>query len=282
MLKILGLSRELLHSPNRESDDALILKAVMAKLTALGADVRLAEPEKLDEALAEAWDAVVPMCEAYPRLIKLRQWQWENDSLILNAPEAVLNTYRTRMIPYLETAHTVHFPPTEIRRVEGPTAPPPSFFDGVGAWVKRGDVHNTCDRDVMRVRRWEDLAPVLQDFRSREISHFVLQKHIDGDLVKFYGVGPAKWFTWFYHSPEQARKLPFKEAALGQATATAAGALGLEIFGGDAIIGSDGRIYVIDVNSWPSFARVREEASSQIARHVFERARAHADTKVAR
>ena len=96
MLKILGVFRELLHSPNRETDDALIMKAVIEELGSLGAQASLAEPEKLDESLSESWDAVVPMCEAYPRLMKLREWQWETDSLILNAPEAVLNTYRTR------------------------------------------------------------------------------------------------------------------------------------------------------------------------------------------
>src|SRR5262249_145109 len=155
------------------------------------------------------WDAVVPMCEAYPRLLKLRQWQWETDSLILNAPESVLNTYRTRMIPFLETAPKVAFPPTEIRRVESPIGHAPAFFDAAGAWSKRGDVHNTCDRDVVRIRTWEDIEAVRKDFQGREISHYVVQKHIDGDLVKFYGVGPGKWFTWFYHNPQEAKKLPF-------------------------------------------------------------------------
>ncbi len=282
MLKILGIYRERLHSPNRETDDALIMRAAIEKLAGLGAETSLAEPESLDEALSRGWDAVIPMCEAYPRILRLRQWQWESDALLINSPEAVLNTYRTRMVPFLEIAHEIAFPPTEIRKVEGPLGAPPAFLDEAGAWIKRGDVHNTCDRDVVRIRRWEELEAVRQDFHNREISHLVVQKHIDGDLVKFYGVGPGKWFTWFYHNPAEARKLPFETPVLADKVRRAATSLGLEVFGGDAIIGADGKIYIIDLNSWPSFARVRAEASEQIARHVFERAEAHATMKVAR
>ena len=38
----------------------------------------------------------------------------------------------------------------------------------------------------------------------------VLQPHVDGDLIKFYGIGPGggahgepPWFRWFYHKDQQ-------------------------------------------------------------------------------
>ncbi|MBI4375007.1 MAG: hypothetical protein HY549_01015, partial [Elusimicrobia bacterium] len=81
------------------------------------------------------------------------------------------------------------------------------------------------------------------------------------------------WFTWFYHDPSTARKLPFEIEDLAFQAETAARAIKLEIFGGDAIISPEGPIYIIDINSWPSFARVRAEASVQIARRLRARLR---------
>jgi hypothetical protein len=51
----------------------------------------------------------------------------------------------------------------------------------------------------------------------------------------------------------------------------AAAALGLEIFGGDAVIQEDGRPMIVDMNAWPSYARYRERAAQAIADHLAER-----------
>jgi hypothetical protein len=47
--------------------------------------------------------------------------------------------------------------------------------------------------------------------------------------------------------------------------------LGLEIFGGDAIIPADGEPVIIDVNAWPSYARNRSRAAQAIADLLTER-----------
>ena len=59
----------------------------------------------------------------------------------------------------------------------------------------------------------------------------------------------------------------------------AAKAVKVEVFGGDAIVTPVGKIYIIDINSWPSFARVRAEASVQIARRLRLRLRQVAGKK---
>jgi D-alanine-D-alanine ligase-like ATP-grasp enzyme len=61
---------------------------------------------------------------------------------------------------------------------------------------------------------------------------------------------------------------PFLEYELKEAFFRAAKALKLEIFGGDAVVASDGAVYIIDINAWPSFALFRREASAAIARHI--------------
>lgn len=270
MFRCLGILREVQNSPNRETDDALILKAVLAELESLGVRATLATPEEFD-ALADVsgFDAVLPMCESYPRIMRIDKLAPHGSTLWLNPASAVLNCYRANMTRLLSGRCDVRFPPTELRQVaDGPGKPPSGFAAPEGWWLKRGDVHNTCDHDVVRARTWPEAAPILADFASREILQHVIQPHIDGDLVKFYGVGPGRWFTWFYHDPVRARRIPFVLDALAGQAKAGAEALGLEVFGGDAIISPGGAITVIDLNSWPSFALVRREAAVQISWHI--------------
>jgi D-alanine-D-alanine ligase-like ATP-grasp enzyme len=58
---------------------------------------------------------------------------------------------------------------------------------------------------------------------------------------------------------------------LRRAAFGAAAALGLEVFGGDAIIQSNGEPVIVDINAWPSYARFRESAAHAIADHLTER-----------
>jgi hypothetical protein len=274
MVKCLGILRELQNSPNRENDDALILKAVMEQLQLQRVETALMTPEEADGAALEGWDMIVPMCETYPRLMRLKKFCASAATLTINSPDAVLGCYRLRMLEAFKNAPAVLLPPTETRSVTaaGPLAAP-AFEGSSGYWVKRGDVHNTCSHDVVFARDMKDVEEVRADFARREISNLLIQKHIDGDLIKFYGVGPGQWFTWFYHDPQSARRLAFELEDLAVSAEAAAGACGLEIFGGDAIVSPEGPIYIIDINSWPSFARVRAEASVQIARRLRARLR---------
>ncbi len=273
MVKCLGIYREIQNSPNRESDDALILKAVMEQLELQRVEVTLLEPEAADAADLSKWDMIVPMCETYPRLMRLKSLARTGGPLIINPAEAVLNCYRTQMIPRFGKTPELVFPESEIRSVSKMFDSPLPEFADTGMWIKRGDVHNTCTHDVVFARNRDDVKDILGDFERREIADAVLQKHQDGDLIKFYGVGPGQWFTWFYHDPSTARRLSFELEDLAFQAETAARTVGLEIFGGDAIVSPDGPIYIIDINSWPSFARVRAEAAVQIARRLRARLR---------
>jgi hypothetical protein len=107
----------------------------------------------------------------------------------------------------------------------------------------------------------------------------VLQEHVPGDLIKFYGVAgepeasaPA-WFQWFYHRDQVLANHPFDADALSVLVGRAAAALGLEVFGGDAIAGPDGRLVLIDLNAWPSFALYRAVAAPRIAEALAARFR---------
>ena len=279
-MKALGLFREIQNSPNRESDDALILKAVMDQLSILKTETTLMTPDEFDRSDVAGFDLIVPMCETYPRLMRLKKIEAETGVVMINPADSVLGCYRTRMLASFARTPGLSYPPTEVRRTTAEAnADAPAFEAEAGWWLKRGDVHNTCAYDVVFARNWNEADAIRREFESREIKDMAIQRHTDGDLIKFYGVGPGQWFTWFYHDPSTARRLPFELEDLAVQAELAAQAVNVEVFGGDAIVTPDGKIFVIDINSWPSFARVRAEAAVQIARRLRARLRQTAARK---
>ena len=146
-----------------------------------------------------------------------------------------------------------------------------------GVWVKRYDFHATQPSDVIYVASDAGWHEALDRFARRGIPFVVAQDHVAGDLVKFYGVRSdiasraANWFEWFYHRDKGMLGHFFEVSDLREVAFAAAGALGLEIFGGDAVIQENGKAMIIDINAWPSYARYRDHAARAIADHLAER-----------
>ena len=59
-------------------------------------------------------------------------------------------------------------------------------------WVKRADVHNTQEGDVVFAATEDAVESALGGLAERGIARAVLQPHVDGDLIKFYGIGPGR------------------------------------------------------------------------------------------
>jgi len=266
-----GIFRESAHSPGRETDDTEILRLTGKHLEARGFRVVIQSPEEITGLPAERPRGVFMMCEQVAILAHLRELAARGVPHV-NTPQAVLNTYRDRMIALLDEA-AVSFVPSRLVETTG--------GDEAGAlpmWVKRADVHNTQEGDVTYAATAGDVHAALAGLAKRGMRQAVLQPHVDGDLVKFYGIGgnaradgtPA-WFRWFYHKNQTVAGHPLDPVALGRAVRRAAAALGLEVYGGDAIATAEGRIVLIDVNAWPSFALYRDEASAAIAEHLSRR-----------
>jgi hypothetical protein len=266
-----GIFREHAHSPGRESDDAAILRLTAKHLVAEGFQINLRSPEEV----AEGGQCIPPfiflMCERLTILRQLRRWELRG-ARIVNAPSAVLNTYRHRMVLLFEQAG-VPFPPSLIVPTHRP-----GYQGSWPVWVKRGDVHNTQDGDVAFAPTVAALHEAIQGLAQRGIRRAVIQQHLSGDLIKFYGVGdPARlqgqqpWFRWFYHQDQALAGHPFDPRHLAILAQQAAAALGLEVYGGDAIALKGGAPVLIDLNAWPSFALYRDEASAQIASYLKQR-----------
>lgn len=263
MKALLGLYRENLYSPERESDDAMILRRTGEVLQAKGFSVQL---KTLEEVTAhESADAIFAMCEG-PKGIDFLRSNEARGRCVVNSPQAVLNCHRWKMWPLLEK-EGIPLPSTIIvspANLNGSDPPAEKL------WIKRGDVHNTQEGgDVVYVESDEEMKTTLEKMSRRGIEKVLIQEHLDGDLVKFYGILGTDWFKWFYHRGIH-RGYKFDENHLRTVVNQAAKTLGLEIYGGDVIVSPD-RMDLIDINSWPSFALCREEASQEIARYLERR-----------
>ena len=259
--------RELAHSPGRETDDALILRATAAALESRGFDVELKSAEDLpaDTKVGGIPPFLFVMCERVAAVERLAAWE-RAGARIVNRPAAIRNTDRERTLDRFARAK-VAFPESVLVA----TGEAGALRVAAPCWVKRGDVHATEAADVAFAASEAERSAALERLAARGIARAIVQEHVPGDLIKFYGVAgesedaPLSWFEWFYHRDQKLSNHGFSAEELQNLVARAAAALGLEVFGGDAIAGPGGRLVLIDLNAWPSFALYRDVASQRIA-----------------
>ena len=233
--------------------------------------MHLREPDDVDVPDGERPRHVLLMGERVPLLRALQGWE-ARGTRVVNTPRAVLNTYRDRMLTLWSEAGV----PVPESRLVGTAAAVGPMIGPV--WVKRGDVHNTQEGDVVFAPTAEAVTAALAGLRERDIPRAVIQSHLAGDLVKFYGVGTlprpdgaAALVPLVLSRDQRLAGHPFDEARLVAVAHHAAHALGLEVFGGDAIVPPGGAFRLIDLNAWPSFALYRDEAAAEIARYLATR-----------
>lgn len=262
-----GIYREIDHSPGRVDDDRAIMKSVADALAVRGFSIELVDA---DAALDTHCVNIFVMCERGAALDRLTGAQ-NAGSVVVNSPNAIRNTYRHRMIE-LFAQHHVSAPVSHVIASDAHGSRP-----AAAVWVKRYDFHATQPSDVIYVASDAGWQEALDRFARRGIPFVVAQEHVAGDLVKFYGVrsetapASANWFEWFYHRDKGMLGHSFDVSNLRDAAFDAAGVLGLEVFGGDAVIQENGKPMIIDINAWPSYARYRERAAQAIANHLAER-----------
>jgi hypothetical protein len=265
----IGVLREPAHSPGRVEDDAAIMRCVGEALMERGFSVELIAADALIESPPAN---LFVMCERGTVLDRLAAME-KAGSIVVNSPRAIRNTYRHRMVE-LFARHRVGAPTSWIVAADANNPRPADC-----AWIKRYDFHATQRDDVIYAASETGWREALRRFADRGIPFVVAQEHVPGDLVKFYGVRndggtkDANWFQWFYHRDKGMLGHAFDPTRLSNAAFDAAAALGLEIFGGDAVIKANGEPMIIDLNAWPSYALYRDRAAQAIADCLTERFR---------
>ena len=261
MLDFLGITRERVYSPGKVDVDRAILEAVAARLAVTH---RVAVHDGDERLPADAPARIVfAMCQGPAALDTLRRWQAAGVRVI-NSPAGIANTHRRRMLAAFERDRIAH-PPSRLLRTDLSDALP-EWIDS-GGWLKRGDVHATEADDVVRVDGGGAARAALSAMRRRGIATALAQRHVEGDVFKFYAVH-GRFFSAFAPSADMPALAAPQESAMRGLAEAGATSLELEVFGGDCVRDCQQRLWLIDLNDWPSYARCRFGASEAIASYV--------------
>lgn len=274
-MKIVGIRRSATFSPGGHAEnDRLIFEATVRVLERRGCKIQVIAEDDVGVQPIHA-SAIFTMCQG-TRANKVLAQLARQGAVIVNAPEAAQNCHRGRLHRILGTDRGAFVPVTMVSTDEEP-AIPLGLLDKSSVWVKRGDVHATQTGDVVRVHTVETYRSVLEGFRRRGIGVVAVEPHQTGEVVKFYGVVGSHFFRFYCEADAQICPVVFASARADIEQLVRR--LGLEIYGGDAVLTPDGRVVVIDINDWPSFARYRNEAAEAIGHRIYTRI-VEADTEV--
>jgi glutathione synthase/RimK-type ligase-like ATP-grasp enzyme len=262
-LRVIGVYREPEFSPGKIDADAAIVESVLAQLRAEGADTGTVEAARFAAAPPGNAQLVLAMCQGAPALSRLASME-EAGAITINSALAIRNCYRDLLAAGLMRAG-LPIPEGVLVKTAPPLDPKPLRALNVLSpmYVKRGNLHALGPDDVRRIEGLEQLEDALRDFANRGVELVYVQQEAAGEIVKFYGVG-GEYFCEVFQDGRSLSE-PVRRA-LEHAARTAARTLGLEVWGGDAAIDGES-CKIIDFNDWPSFAPIRAEAATAIARH---------------
>ncbi len=276
-IKIAGIMRAGVFSPNHIGNDSTIFNIVADQLRKRGCEVNVySEDRFVNQEITE--DIIVNMCREQRSIAKLQQLE-DAGALVINSGYGIENCTRERMTRIL-LGSNIPFPESIMVNTDEGVRETLRRASMTPCWIKRGDFHTMHKEDVTYVRHAEEAQEVLQEYFLRGIKRAVISRHLEGDLIKFYGIAGTSFFYWFYpfdsdyskYGKEKAngksRGFAFVEERLKAICAKAADALDVKIYGGDCVVSPEGEIRIIDFNDWPSFAPCRQEAATQIAKYI--------------
>ena len=278
LIKIAGIMRAGVFSPNHIGNDAAIFNFVAEQLRKRGCEVNVYSEEQF---IAGAVDEhiILNMCREM-RSIELLQRREDAGDLVINSGYGIENCIRERMTRIL-LGSGIEYPESIIVNTDEAVIARLKKMKIDRCWIKRGESHSLHHEDVCYARHAEEAQELLQEFFLRGIKKAVINRHLDGELVKFYGVEGSPFFYTFYPFRQQHGKAtdPGKPQAdpekIREMCEKAAKELDVKVYGGDCILSDDGSLSLIDINDWPSFAPCRQEAAPAIAKYVMSAIKEH-------
>lgn len=283
-IKIAGVMRAGAYSPNHIGNDAAIFNAAADQLRKRGCDVKVYSEEQFQT--SEITEHVVlNMCREQDSIRKLMTLE-EEGRLVINSGFGIENCTRERMTRIL-LGNGISYPESLIVNTNEDIRPALEKAGFGACWIKRGDFHAMHKEDVSYCRHIEEAQDMLHEYFYRGIGRAVINRHLVGDLVKFYGVSGQPFFHWFYPFDEghskygyeavngKSQGYAFDEKQLCEMCQKASEIMDVKIYGGDCIIDAEGNISIIDFNDWPSFAPCRADGSVAIAKCVLKAIKNH-------
>ena len=263
MIKVATIARDPIDSPNMTVNDAAILERVSALLEEQGAEVvSIGDEGEIPSDI----QVVCTMSRTAKTLERLKRAE-KRGCIIVNPTAAVENCSRKR---FMEILNRNDIPQPSYRIIDSTARVEDECYP---CWIKKADGWSNHKDDVCYAQSAKEATHAIGQMAQRGINEIILMQHCKGDIVKFYGIA-GRLFHYCYPGSGKfgheeingsPRHYAFKATALEDIAQRAAHAMGLEIYGGDAIITSQGEIFIIDINDFPSFTLVREAAAAEIA-----------------
>lgn len=276
-ITIAGILRAGAYSPNHIGNDTAIFNGTAEELRKRGCIVNIYSEEQFNREGVDE-QIILNMCREHQSIVKLQKLE-DQGRLVINSGYGIENCTRERMTRIL-LGNGIPYPESIICDTNESIKERLKKSGFKSCWIKRGDFHAMHKEDVSYVRHAEEAQEVLQEYFLRGIKRAVINVHLVGDLVKFYGIKGTNYFHWFYpfdigHSKYgweevngKSQGIEFDEKYLKEICNRAAEEVNIEIYGGDCIVSPEGDIKIIDFNDWPSFAPCRVEAAPHIAKRV--------------
>lgn len=276
-ITIAGILRAGAYSPNHIGNDTAIFNAVADQLRKRGCLVNIYSEDQFNKNGVKE-DIILNMCRERASIAQLQKLEDEG-RLVINSGYGIENCTRERMTRIL-LGNNIPYPASLIVNTNENVKPLIQEAGFQSCWIKRGDFHAMHKEDVSYCRHADEAQEVLQEYFYRGITRAVINVHLAGDLIKFYGIKGSPFFYWFYPFDEghskygleqingRSQGLKFDEEHLKDICNRAAEELNTVIYGGDCIVSEDGEVRIIDFNDWPSFAPCRDDAAPHIAKAV--------------
>lgn len=243
MGKVLAVMRAKEYSPGSVEKDEAIMLAVTTRLQTMGYETEVVYDEQTG-AVSGSFDIILSMARRPETL----SWLRLQGGRCINSPDGVARCRRS-VLQQVMASTDVPLPPCE---------------GSDGYWLKRGDTSVGLTKDdVVYAADEAALQQMKKMFRQRGITDMVVNAHVAGDEIKFYGVRTTGFFRC-YHSTVDGVHHPFSVDDLHQTVERLSAAVGIDVYGGDVIVRQDGTFCIIDFNDWPSFSRCRDEAAEAI------------------
>ena len=195
-MNLIAVRRDDRFSPNSVEKDRLILEAACIMLCS--SYEQQGEPAAyrwVDEAeLTAADEADIYLSMArLPETLNILEGFERQGRRVVNGVQGVRNCQRSKLEQLMRANHVAM--PAEI------------FVDANdlqhGVWLKRGDVAAQSKEDVVFCKDGETLRKAISAFESRGICDYVVSRHVEGDVVKFYTI-PKGNITWNFHNKGDA------------------------------------------------------------------------------
>ena len=262
--KILLVHRAHRFSPNCVERDAAVLTAIQQALEAQHFSVSHVDEDAItEEFLQTAPRLIISMARSKEALLQLALCERREGCIVWNSPKALLTNSRAEQMRHFAMTD-IPMPRTEV------IANPQETTFHFPLWVKSGGGDAEHETDVCYLPNKQALL----DAAFPEQRTYVVSEHVEGDLVKFYGIVGTPFFYAYYPTNfskfglEAHNGAPqgydFNRSMLQQLANRAATLCGFTLYGGDCIVRADGSFALIDFNDFPSFAPCSQEAAQAL------------------